>query len=145
MPMIGASGIDFGLVVLCAFWYPWLHVRLYFLLSCPLWVLAAVYVFAEAMMLLEAGGGVAHSAHLGGALYGFLYYRFVGEFDQLFAVVGRWQARRRQRRLELDRRVHEALRGEVDRILDKVNREGMSALTEAERRALKEASARLRR
>lgn len=145
LPMIGASGIDFGLIVLSAFWYPGLQVMFLFVLTTPLWVLAAIYVFVEVMMLLEGGGGVAHAAHLGGALYGFFYYRWVGEFDQLFAFVGNWQARRRRRRLEYDRRSREALRGEVDRILDKVNREGMTALTEEEKRVLKEASARLRR
>ncbi len=145
LPMIGASGIDFGLILLCAFWYPGLRVNLFFVLAVPLWALAAVYVFVEAMMLLESGGGVAHSAHLGGALYGFVYYRWAAEFDQLFAFLGNWQAKRRRRRQEQDRREHEALRGEVDRILDKVNREGMSALTEQERRVLKDASARLRR
>lgn len=143
-PMIGASGIDFGLTVLAAFWYPGLRI-IYFLLSVPLWALASLYVFVEAMMLLERGGGVAHAAHLGGALYGFLYYRWVGEFDQLFAFVGNWQAKRRQRRLEYEKRSRAAMRGEVDRILDKVNREGMTALTEQEKRVLKEASARLRR
>lgn len=144
-PMIGASGIDFGLIVLCAFWYPGLRILLFFVLATPLWVAAAIFIFIEAMMLLEQGGGVAHSAHLGGALYGLLYYRFVGEFDQLFAFFGDWHAKRQRRRMEHDRRAHDELRGEVDRILDKVNREGMTALTEQERRALKEASARLRR
>lgn len=144
LPMIGASGIDFGLIVLCAFWYPGLRVN-FLVLLVPLWALASVFVFVEAMMLLESGGGIAHSAHLGGALYGLLYYRWVGEFDQLFAFFGDWHAKRQRRRMEHDRRAHDELRGEVDRILDKVNREGMTALTEQERRALKEASARLRR
>lgn len=145
LPMVGASGIDFGLIVLCAFWYPGLRVMLFFVLSTPLWAMAALFVFVEAMMLLERGGGVAHSAHLAGALYGLLYYRWVGEFDQLFSVIGNWKAKRQRRRLEYNRRAREALRGEVDRILDKVNREGMPALTEQERRVLKEASAKLRR
>jgi hypothetical protein len=97
------------------------------------------------MMLLESADSVAHSAHLGGALYGFIYYRFVGEFDQLFAFMHDRRRKRQERQLESQRRVREELRGEVDRILDKVNREGMAALTEEEKRALKDASSRLRR
>ncbi|HEX5137472.1 MAG TPA: rhomboid family intramembrane serine protease [Planctomycetota bacterium] len=145
IPMIGASGVDFGLLVLCAFWYPNLQIYIFFILRAPLWIAAALFVFIEAMMLLERGGGIAHSAHLAGALYGFVYYRWVGEFDQLFAFLGDWQRKRDQRRLELERRRREALRGQVDAILDKVNRDGMAALTDEERRVLKEASERLRR
>jgi membrane associated rhomboid family serine protease len=145
LPMVGASGIDFGLVVLCAFWYPNLQIYVFFVLRTALWVAAALFVFIEVMMLFERGGGIAHSAHLGGALYGLVYYRFVGEFDHLFAVVHNWKARQQRKRLEQRRRADADLRGEVDRILDKVNREGMAALTDAERRALKEASERLRR
>jgi membrane associated rhomboid family serine protease len=145
LPMIGASGIDFGLLVLAAFWYPRLQIMVFFVLAAPLWLVASLWVFIEAMMLLERGGGIAHSAHLGGALYGFVYYRFVGEFDQLFAYMHNWRRKRQQRQLEHERRVREELRYEIDRILDKVNREGMAALTDEERRALKEASERLRR
>jgi membrane associated rhomboid family serine protease len=144
-PMIGASGLDFGVIVLCAFWYPRLTVLLFFVLPVPLWALAALFVFLEAMMLLEQGGGVAHAAHLGGALYGALYFRFMGHFDQLFSGLGAWQHRRRRRRAERERRDSAELRREVDRILDKVNREGMAALTDAERRVLKDASEKLRR
>jgi membrane associated rhomboid family serine protease len=145
VPMIGASGVDFGLLVLCAFWYPSLEILIFFILRAPLWIAAALFVFIEVMLLFERGGGIAHSAHLAGALYGFLYYRWVGEFDQLFAFVGDWRRKRMRRRLEFEQRAREALRGEVDRILDKVNREGMAALTEEERRVLKQASERLRR
>jgi len=145
VPMIGASGVDFGLLVLCAFWYPNLQIYVFFILRAPLWIAAALFVFIEAMMLFERGGGIAHSAHLAGAIYGFVYYRWVGEFDQLFAFLGDWQRKRNQKRLELERRRREALRGQVDAILDKVNREGMAALTDDERRILKEASERLRR
>jgi len=145
MPMVGASGIDFGLLVLCAFWYPNLQILLFFVLAVPLWIAAALFVFIEVMMLFEQGGGIAHSAHLGGALYGLIYYRFVGEFDQVFHALDGWKAKRKRQRLEDTRRADAELRGEVDRILDKVNREGMTALTQKEKRVLKEASERLRR
>jgi len=145
VPMIGASGVDFGLLVLCAFWYPNLQIYIFFILRTPLWVAAALFVFIEAMLLLERGGGIAHSAHLAGAVYGFVYYRWVGEFDQLFAFLGDWQRKRNQKRLEHERKRREVLRSQVDEILDKVNREGMAALTDEERRVLKEASERLRR
>ncbi len=144
-PMIGASAFDFGALVLAAFWYPRLVILVFFVLPAPLWAAAALFAFIEAMMLLEQSDGIAHAAHLGGALYAFVYHRYGDRFDGLFSALDRWQAKRRLRHADEDRRAAEKLRGEVDRILDKVNRDGMTALTDAERRALKEASARLRR
>jgi len=145
VPLIGASGFDFGVVVLCALWYPRMTVLLFFVLPVPLWAVALLFVFVEVVMLLELSGSVAHSAHLGGALYGYLYYRYGGSIDRVFAGVDRWQEKRRRHRAEQARRNEQELRMQVDRILDKVNKEGMSALTEQERRFLKEASERLRR
>lgn len=144
-PMMGISGLDFGLIVLCAFWYPRLPMLFLFVLPVPLWAGALLFVAIELFLLLEMPGGIAHSAHLGGALYGLLYYRFGGGIDRVFSGFDAWQARRRRRRMEQERRDAEDLRGEVDRILDKVNREGMTALTDKERRVLREASQRLRR
>jgi len=61
---------------------------------------------------------------------------------------GFWQKRRRLKRERLlaKRDAEEAaLRAKVDELLDKVNRGGMGSLTPKERKALEEASARLRR
>ena len=57
----------------------------------------------------------------------------------------RWKTNRRLRKLARQEARREKLRAEVDRILDKVNREGMTALTAKERRILKEASGEYRK
>jgi membrane associated rhomboid family serine protease len=145
MPMIGASGFDFGVLILSALWYPNLTVLLFFILPAPLWAIAAIYAFWEVSMLFSQADGVAHSAHVAGALYGLLYYRYGERFDRVLGAFDRWRARQQLRKQQAHWRETEELRGEVDRILDKVNREGMSALTDKERRALREASERLRR
>ena len=144
-PMIGASGFDFGVLVLCALWYPNMTILLMFLFSVPLWLLATIYGFTEVYMLFQAADGIAHGAHVAGGIYGLLYYRYEGRTDGVFSLLDRWRERLRFRKQQTEQRAEAELRGEVDRILDKVNREGMSALTEEEKRALKEASARLRR
>jgi len=143
--MFGASGFDFGVLILCALWYPSMTILFMFLFSVPLWLLATVFGFAEVYMLFQSADGIAHSAHVAGGLYGLLYFRYEGRSDGILAGFDRWRGRQRLRKQQADWRAAEALRGEVDRILDKVNREGMSALTEKERRVLKEASERLRR
>jgi len=140
-PMLGFSGVVMGLVVICAFWYP----SLPFLFGIPLWVLAVVYVAIDLMSAMGSDQSIAHTAHLGGALYGFLYYQFGNRFAAFGEFFER-SALRRKRRKERRREIaDDELRAEVDRILDKVNREGIHALTHDERRFLKDASARLKR
>lgn len=145
VPMLGASGAAMGITVLAALWYPRQTVLVFFVLPVQLWVLAVGLVVMDVVLLLDTpGGGIAHAAHLGGALYGWLHHKF-GGVERLFAWADR-QAERRRRSRQQRRDVEDAeLRREVDRILDKVNREGMSALSGEEKRFLKSASARLRR
>lgn len=101
-------------------------------------------------------GGIAHSAHLGGYLAGWLFFRFVHQRE--------WQQPDRAPTVELPawmRRKPKAtaavgaykvnvtpeptpasatdLRAEVDRILDKINSHGFGALTAEEKRRLDEA------
>lgn len=96
------------------------------------------------------GSSLAHSAHLGGMLAGWVYFRFVH-------ATGWGKSRTRGKEEELpkwgqkapksgipetpptDLARREDLRAEVDRILDKINSHGFGALTDAEKRLLDEA------
>jgi hypothetical protein len=92
----------------------------------------------------------ANSAHLGGMLAGWVYFRYLHE--------ARWRFRAGKPDLELPRWMkrapkaagpsaghtgsvgtREGLRAEVDRILDKINSQGFGSLTPAEKRVLDEA------
>jgi len=142
-PAIGASGACMGLLVLAAAWYPTMEVSIWGVLRIQLWVIAAVLVVVDLLNALYGAGGVAYMAHLGGAAYGGIYYkwgdRIEGVFSRIDAV-----ADKAQRKKERKGRAHDAeLRKEIDRILDKVNREGMSALSEGEKKFLKNASRKL--
>ena len=144
-PMLGASGVAFGLIILAALWYPRTTVLVFFVFPAPLWIVAALAVVLQLMMLLELRGGIAHSAHLGGALYGFLYFRYGGRFERVFKSIDAMAEKQRQKKEARNREREAEVRREVDRILDKVNREGMAALSKEERRFLKEASEKLRK
>jgi len=144
-PMIGASGCVLGLTVLAACWFPRRQLLIFFILPMPLWVVAVLVVFIDLALLLRMDGGIAHSAHLGGALYAWIYFRYGGGFGSIFAGIDRMAERRRQAKKTKRAEKDADLRREVDRILDKVNREGMPALTDEERRFLKQASEKLRR
>ena len=78
IPLVGASGCLFGVLVAFAFLYPEMKVSLMFI---PIFV-AAKYVvplYAAVELFLGLGNmqqGVAHFAHLGGAITGALLYMF---------------------------------------------------------------------
>jgi membrane associated rhomboid family serine protease len=143
--MVGASGAAMGLLVLAAFWYPTTTILLFFILPLPLWVAAVLLVLLDLVMAFEATGDVANTAHLGGALFGFLYHRYGASFGKVLSLFDRFSESRQRQKVRKRAREEADLRREVDRILDKVNREGMAALSEKERSFLKRASGRLRR
>lgn len=104
---------------------------------------------------------LASSAHLGGMLTGFLYYRFVhdaywliGSPDRAEIELPRWLKRSRKKPAPAVVRDEPAaavpsspqdIRAEVDRILDKINSQGLGALTPEEKRVLDDAKALLSR
>lgn len=107
---------------------------------------------------LPYGAVIASSAHLGGMLTGFLYYRFVFDthwFGRSSAdaeiELPRWLRRNTPPPAPADKPAEptpaapEDLRAEVDRILDKINSQGFGALTPDEKRILGEARDQLSR
>jgi membrane associated rhomboid family serine protease len=97
-----------------------------------------VFVIALALVILDRGGMVAHSAYLGGSVAGWLYAHLLG-----FGRPSFLQRMVRQRRMEADRlnrlSAEEFMAEEIDPLLDKISRDGMGSLTRAERRKLAQA------
>ncbi|MEZ5965770.1 MAG: rhomboid family intramembrane serine protease [Planctomycetota bacterium] len=130
--VIGASGACYATLVYAACMSPRATV---WLVAFPVqmqvlaWVLVALGAYELYANLLFGAGGVAHGCHLGGALWGFLTYRYRLDPARVVDRMSQW----RERRVEEDA---VAQRETLDRLLDKVHREGLSALTPAERRFL---------
>ena len=144
VPMVGASGAAMGLLALVALWYPSMMVLIFFVLPMRLSTVALIVIGIDLLSVFSADGNVAHSAHLAGALFGLFYFRYGGRVERLFREMDRRADRKRatkerQRVVETDE-----MRREVDRILDKVSREGLPSLTDEERRYLERAGKRLR-
>lgn len=108
------------------------------------------FFFYEIMGALSPfGGPVAHSAHLGGMLAGWVYYRYLHSASWRIGSarpdieLPRWLRRSAKAappaNYQVDVPRREDLRAEVDRILDKINSEGFAALTSEEKRLLDEA------
>ena len=139
VPVVGASGAIFGLLVAYAMMFPDNVILLFFIF--PMKMKYAAMVLAGINLLgamSNPGGGIAYIAHLGGGLFGYLYlknekirlmlsrYRRVSIKDSL----KKKQAQRKQRR-------EEDIDEQVDKILDKISAQGMESLTKHDREILK--------
>lgn len=153
--LIGASGAVFG--VQLGFAYFWPRQPIYIWGVIPIearWLVLIMTVFSL-WMGAKGGGSVAHFAHLGGFLGGFLYLRWLENHQQ--APLREWRKRmqpaapRREPASKAVERwskikrddLHEVNRGELDRILDKISASGVASLTPSEREFLDRFSARL--
>ena len=91
----------------------------------------------------DTNSGVAHFAHLGGALFGYLYLkqnlRWKLKKWSLSNLVGRLKEEKDNRKRETDRKMME----EVDAVLDKINKVGFDNLTKEEKKILDKASDKL--
>jgi hypothetical protein len=79
IPCLGASGAVMGIAVVAAFIEPNRIFNLYIVfipIQIKLWLMVALYVAMDLSGALSPGDRIGHGAHLGGALAGFLFYRF---------------------------------------------------------------------
>ena len=137
-PILGASGAIFAVEIAFAMFYP--NATIIFFVF-PIKAKYLVMIFAGITVvncLIPTGGNVAHFAHLGGLLYGFLFIRYEPRFSNFII------SRQNQQR-EKEYKKEEEVRNVVDALLDKVNRTGMKSLTRRERSYLKNASKRYRK
>ncbi len=140
-PCIGASGCVMGVLVYAALLDPDRRVLLFFVIPVRFRTLVWIIVGMDLLYFLsmnQGDTGVAHTAHLGGALFGFLDYRYAHLFDRYFARKG-IEAEQGRLRKESD------MRAEVDRLLEKIHQEGLGSLSEREKRFLKRSSSRFER
>lgn len=161
---VGASGAVTAALIVFACHYPHAQVRLYFFIPMPVWLLAVLFVGFDTLFALSAfdpqGGRIAYFAHIGGALFGLLYFRTGIEFRRIFSRKSRPRARPRLRVVppptEEERAepvgasvpaaprpaeaADEQLEAKLDAVLAKVSKHGQESLTPEEREILFKAS-----
>ncbi|MGH7702198.1 MAG: rhomboid family intramembrane serine protease [Gemmatimonadales bacterium] len=146
--VVGASGAVFGVQLAYARFWPRDTILIYGVIPVEArWLV----VLMTGLSLFGGFGlvepGIAHFAHLGGYLGGFLYLRWLerrspaGRFRAQATSVGvpsggggragleRWSRIRREA-------LHEVNRGELDRILEKITAGGVASLTSGDREFL---------
>ncbi len=151
LTVVGASGSCYAMLLYAACLAPRSTVIL-LVFPLQLWVLAAflvgIGVYQTYVELLSGRtAGVAHSAHLGGAAMGFLAHRFrLGWFHTFDhggphgSLLARLREAWRRGRAVRDAARDEADRARLDQLLDKVHRQGLSSLSDAERAFLTRSS-----
>ena len=142
IPTIGASGAVWGILV--AYWlmYPDRNLYLYFLLPVKVrWAIPGLLILS----IFTSGDNVAHMAHIGGALCGFLYLKVDWRWNRLGQRVKDLRRRRLEAKLEKRRAEASDIMRRVDAILDKISAVGIENLSREERKFLDEASSHLKK
>jgi len=141
----GASGAIAGVVVLYAFYFPHRTLLLFFVLPIPAWLFGVLAIVLDLYGASGRGGesNVAYSMHLAGAAFALVYHLQGWNLTRMTAGWNSWLAARRRPRLKVHEPEEETpsdLSVEVDRILEKIYREGEASLTAKERKTLETAS-----
>lgn len=145
IPTIGASGAIFGLLLAYGLLFPERYILLNFFFPIKAKYLVLIFGLIELLVSFRyTSDGIAHFAHLGGMLVGFIYLKLDWRLLSFKKQVTHPGVRPQRRpRLVPRRRGEEeqaTLEREVDRILSKISRLGMESLTEEEREILERAS-----
>ena len=138
-PIVGASAGVFGVMLAFAYFWPDTMIMIWGIIPVPARVLVIVTtVIALFSGFTGAQSGIAHFAHLGGYAGAFLYLQWLnrkrGEFKRKVAAAPPEATRRIAGWKSVDvSKVHEVNREELNRILDKINKQGLGSLTDQER------------
>jgi membrane associated rhomboid family serine protease len=154
-PLLGASAAVYAVCIAFATLVPEREVTILLFLFLPItmkarwWAWIAVVVVAY-QSLAESNGEVAHLAHLGGIVVGYVFIKWMGwgrpsrpveALRALTRPVTRLMERReREKNLSADEFISER----VDPILDKISREGIHSLTRQERKILEQSQAKMK-
>lgn len=148
VPIIGASGAIYGLLVAFAMLYPKATVYLYFVFPITARQMAVICVFLEFMASFSSKyTGIANFAHLGGMLTGYLYLRNAAKRSEKQSPFQGPQSGARIR-MPPDRAASPrrgSIEEEVNRILDKILVKGMDSLTEEELVTMKKYSSQIKK
>jgi membrane associated rhomboid family serine protease len=142
VPLVGASGAVFGILLAYALLFPDRQILLYFLI--PIKVKWFVLGYGLIELLAATRGSpsqIGHFAHLGGLLFGYLYLK-LGMGHR--ATGAGWPRRRPRARIRVvppqapPPRSADQVR--IDEILEKITREGLASLSDEEKDFLRRAS-----
>ena len=162
-PTVGASGAIYGVLLAFGLIFPDRLIFVYFFVPLKAKYFVILYMVIE-FISVSSNDGIAHFAHLGGAIVGFIYLLSDGfHFSRLQSsprtknVFSSWTAPRRSRNeyenvseaqvydIKDHQRKEEmqVTQQRIDEILDKISKAGYQSLTDDEKKMLFDASKKL--
>lgn len=162
---VGASGAIYGVLIAFGLFFPNRYIFLYFFIPVKAKYLIGFFVILEFFMV-NSGGNVAHLAHLGGALAGFVFILLDSKSNIELKNMFRKNTFQQKTPLnpfgkmanpfkkkpdiqdahfyDLESGQRDISQAEIDEILDKISNSGYQNLTEQEKKVLFEASKKMK-
>ncbi|MCK4560723.1 MAG: rhomboid family intramembrane serine protease [Calditrichia bacterium] len=142
-PTIGASGAVYGIMVAYALRYPDRLVYIYFLFPVKVKYLVGFLALITFFNTWNPqADGIAHAAHLGGILIGYIYLKFWHKIPSLKSIFQ--PPVKKPKSSPSDDKMVEYYRRRIDELLDKINKVGYLNLNEEEKEELEKGSKFLR-
>ena len=153
-PVVGASGAIYAILVAFAMMYPNRLIYFYFLIPIKakffVLIIGVITFFSS---FSQGFGGISHLTHLGGIIIGYLYLRRLHVFSDFLNSLFRFKLpkikfsnpfRNIIRKVEKPPKppshtkyeTDKTMQEEIDRLLDKISREGYDSLTKQEKQTL---------
>lgn len=154
-PLMGASAAVYAVCIAFATLVPerMITMLLFFVVPVTMkakwwaWIAVAVVAYGS---VANTNSNVAHLAHLGGAVVGYVFIKWLGwgetsRFVEMLRAATRpvtriFEERKRREKMPPE----EFISTQVDPILDKISREGIHSLTREERRILQQAQTKMK-
>ena len=131
-PIVGASGAVYGVLLAYGLTYPNRTVYLYGIIPIKsLWFVVGIGVIAF-MSSFDNVSQISHLTHLSGMVIGYLMLKRPIRFNDLWFTIRKRTLEYKIKHEEKKVTQHQEIEREIDRILDKINREGFESLTEEE-------------
>ena len=131
-PIVGASGAVYGVLLAYGLTYPNRTVYLYGIIPIKsLWFVIGIGVIAF-MSSFDNVSQISHLTHLSGMMIGYLMLKHPVRFNDLWFTIRKRTLEYKIKHEEKKVSQHQAIEREIDRILDKINREGFENLTDEE-------------
>ncbi len=142
VPTIGASGAIYGLLLAFALTFPNRYIYLYFFIPVKAKFLVLIFGLIELFAVLSrTGDSIAHFAHLGGLLVGFLYLKLLKGKPNILRRIIFTETKATDADVEVDDTVFEDT---VNNVLRKLSKVGLDGLSPYERDILEQARKRYR-
>lgn len=139
-PTIGASGAVFGVLLAFGMMFPNRYIYLYFFFPIKAKYFVTGYAVIEFFSTFNMHSPVAHFAHLGGMLIGFVYIKIMRGDWPIMDLLEKASSATPSKFTKSDKNASEGNEEKIDLILDKISKHGYESLSQEEKRILLNAS-----